>query len=246
MSCLKLLTFWKHIWNGFFYGLQHSDQLSLTQSSAGTPPAKTKRSSSCSAWFNLPLTFFILMVTKWDFDWRAKCLSVQVKKKKMLSIHTLCCSPKMSQQYYAYAEKNPHLFSSARVMVVWEETRSVYVTFSRVKAWMDGSQTEREGRKTKKRRNRCANLAARRWKRFLYFSLCLWCPDKLLWGSQVNPEGVRLALRFQIKIRGNKWHLLGFDHGCETVMQQENVTPSSVKSCFCLLGLIKKGLCSSC
>lgn len=89
--------------------------------------------------------------------------------QKMLSIRTLCRASKESLKY----DTHTYLFIAAPAAVVWRGTVCVYLTYSSVRAWTDGSQTEvrgKEGLRSKKQWNRCcANLAAQRWKRF--FSL---------------------------------------------------------------------------
>lgn len=61
------------------------------------------------------------------------------------------CSPsEKCYQYTHYAEPlksvpvvlHTHLFIAAPATVVKREAQSVYVTYSSVRAWMDGSQTE--------------------------------------------------------------------------------------------------------
>lgn len=103
----------------------------------------------------LLLTFFILMMTKCDFDWKAKCSAVQVKKK--CCQYTLCAVPPKS--VIAVIDTHTHLFIAASTAVACGDTQCVYVTHGGVRAWMGGSQKVKLQRAARVR-SRCANVAA--------------------------------------------------------------------------------------
>lgn len=127
------------------------------------------------------------------------------------------CSPsEKCHQYTLYAEPlksvpvvlHTHLFIAAPATVVKREAQCVYVTYSSVRAWMDGSQTEvkeqeREMQRSKKQRNRCcANVEAQRYKRVFFFYLLPFASDVL----NNCYEGFKCLLRPlpEIERRGNK------------------------------------------